>query len=236
MVVFKVILLVLSGTLFASAITPPTPPVSQAKTVYKGQPFEYIVRYLAWLGCVFVLSSAAHATLLLLDATRLNSPLPAQVIPFLCPSNPASFTRLATYSPRFLVGLLLLTSGGLFRLWSYHALGDLFTFEVTVSDAHQLVTRGPYQYLRHPSYTGLTALLLGAQLVHLGEGSYVSECGVDRTWAVVWVWIWQYGSLFGLSSLYRRCRIEDESLKERFGDVWVEYSKRVRYRLLPWVF
>lgn len=52
MEILKAAILLVSGTLFSFAITPPTPPASQAKGVYKGQPFEYIVRYLAWLGCV----------------------------------------------------------------------------------------------------------------------------------------------------------------------------------------
>lgn len=54
MEILKAAILLVSGTLFSFAITPPTPPASQAKGIYKGQPFEYIVRYLAWLGCVCV--------------------------------------------------------------------------------------------------------------------------------------------------------------------------------------
>lgn len=53
MTILKAVLLALSGNLFARAITPPTPTVTKEKAaVYKGQPFEYIVRQLAWLGCV----------------------------------------------------------------------------------------------------------------------------------------------------------------------------------------
>ncbi|KAI0636112.1 hypothetical protein C8Q77DRAFT_1052528 [Trametes polyzona] len=231
----KAALLVVSGTLFAFAITPPRPPVSQTKAVYKGQPFEYIVRYLAWLGCILVvLSSAAHATLLLLNPP---TPTTAPLIPYLCPSSPPSLAPLTTLHPRFLLGLGLLLAGGTFRLWSYHALGDLFTFEVSVSDAHTLVTSGPYAHLRHPSYTGLTALLLGAQLMHFGRGGFVSECGIERARAVwPFVWVWRWGTVFGLASLYRRCNVEDASLRERFGEQWDAYAARVRYRLFPWVF
>ncbi|KAH9847873.1 hypothetical protein C2E23DRAFT_740927 [Lenzites betulinus] len=238
MTILKAILLALSGTLFARAITPPTPTVTKEKAaVYKGQPFEYIVRQLAWLGCILVvLSSIAHTILLLIDGSVLKSTPASSLIPYLCPSNPLSLAPISTFSSRFITGLLLITAGGLFRLWSYHALGELFTYEVNVSDAHHLVTSGPYKYLRHPSYTGLTVLLIGAHLVHQGPSSYSVECGIDRTWMIVWVWIWRTGTVFGVASLYRRCRIEDGNLKERFGDVWVEYSQRVKYRVWPLVF
>ncbi|KAL1949723.1 hypothetical protein VTO73DRAFT_8604 [Trametes versicolor] len=235
MEILKAAILLISGTLFSFAITPPTPPASQAKGVYKGQPFEYIVRYLAWLGCILVAaSSAAHATLLLLDPA---SPSTAPLIHYLCPSAPTSLAPLTSYPPRFLLGLTILLSGGLFRLWSYHALGDLFTFEVAVLSAHRLVTHGPYAYLRHPSYTGLTLLLLGAQLMQFGDGGFVTECGIARVQVLApFVWVWRWGSLFGLLSLYRRCNVEDAKLRERFGGVWDEYAARVRWRLLPGVF
>lgn len=254
MEILKAAILLVSGTLFSFAITPPTPPASQAKGIYKGQPFEYIVRYLAWLGCVSLIpssrfiiphtetlhnqilvaaSSAAHAILLLLDPP---TPSTAPLVPYLCPSAPSSLAPLTHYPPRFLLGLALLLSGGLFRLWSYHALGDLFTFEVAVTDTHRLVTHGPYAYLRHPSYTGLTLLLLGAQLMQFGEGGFVTECGIARTPLGVFVWVWRWGSLFGLLSLYRRCNVEDARLRERFGAAWDEWAAGVRYRLLPGVF
>lgn len=47
----KALILAVTSVVFSLAITPPRPPL-HASHVYKGQPFEYIVRYLAWLGCV----------------------------------------------------------------------------------------------------------------------------------------------------------------------------------------
>lgn len=43
-----------------------------------------------------------------------------------------------------------------FRLWAMKTLGEFFTFEVVIRKNHQLITTGPYKYLMHPSYTGIT--------------------------------------------------------------------------------
>ena len=52
-------------------------------------------------------------------------------------------------------------SGGLLRIWAMRTLGRFFTFQVTIRDSHVLVETGPYQYLMHPSYTGLVMSLTG---------------------------------------------------------------------------
>ncbi|KAI0706360.1 hypothetical protein C8Q76DRAFT_749308 [Earliella scabrosa] len=239
-VLFKVLVLAITAGVFACAITPPRPPVKPQDAggvkVYKGQPFEYIVRYLAWLGCILVvLASASQCALLLLDVAASHTSLNTYALtPLLCPTT--NTHPLALLTPRFLLGAALLLAGGTFRLQCYRALGAFFTYEVHVSSAHVLVTSGPYALVRHPSYTGLTALILGAQLMQFGRGAFVSECGIEGTWVGAFVRVWQYGSAFGLLSLYRRCAVEDRQLRERFGETWERYSAKVPYRLLPYVF
>jgi protein-S-isoprenylcysteine O-methyltransferase Ste14 len=52
-------------------------------------------------------------------------------------------------------------AGAGLRIWSILTLGRLFTFVVTIQSDHQLVERGPYRTLRHPSYTGGLIALAG---------------------------------------------------------------------------
>lgn len=52
MLTFKVILLAVSGVIFTRAISPPSrraPGGSKGDGVYRGQAFEYLVRFLAYL-------------------------------------------------------------------------------------------------------------------------------------------------------------------------------------------
>lgn len=158
------------------------------------------------------------------------------VVPYICPAQIHNLRLLAISTLQFYVGAILLVVGGVVRLWCYHALGPFFTFEVGVKEDHILVTTGPYSFVRHPSYTAITALILGAQLVHFGRGSFVGECGIEDSPMLVLVRIWQWGSLFGLLSLYRRCSIEDAQLKAHFRDTWMMYSDHVSYRLVPFVY
>ena len=59
------------------------------------------------------------------------------------------------------VGLLLTVGGLSFRIWSLRVLGKYFTGVVQQVEGHQLVTSGPYQWLRHPSYLGSWVAFLG---------------------------------------------------------------------------
>src|SRR5438309_5963852 len=62
--------------------------------------------------------------------------------------------------------------GGLaLRTWAVVLLGPWFTWNVTVQAGQQLVSGGPYRFIRHPSYTG--ALI-----------TFVASCVLLRSWVV----------------------------------------------------
>ena len=153
----------------------------------------------------------------------------------ICPATPSQ-TQLSALTPSFLAGLVILLCGASIRLWSYHVLGSLFTFEVVIKDDHKLITSGPYSYVRHPSYTGILCLTTGAYLMHFGAGGYVAACGVEGMPALaVFGWSWRISSLFSFVSLYRRCGVEDGKLKGQFGLAWMRYKADVPYALIPYV-
>ncbi|KAM5543830.1 hypothetical protein V8D89_002447, partial [Ganoderma adspersum] len=74
-----------------------------------------------------------------------------------------------------LLGSVVVSCGAVLRLACFRALGALFTFEITISPDHTLVTAGPYSHVRHPSYTGVYALLLGSTAVMLAPGAWLRE-------------------------------------------------------------
>jgi protein-S-isoprenylcysteine O-methyltransferase Ste14 len=143
-------------------------------------------------------------------------------------------------SPAFMLGLILLLALSAFRLWAYQALGQMFTFQLSIVEKHNLVTSGPYSIVRHPAYTGSIGCALGALICMLSGGSWLRQCygkeslmtSVMRVVVGVWVsfWIWL------ISVFVRRTRREDEMLKERFGNQWIEWRSKVKYRLVPGLF
>jgi protein-S-isoprenylcysteine O-methyltransferase Ste14 len=53
-----------------------------------------------------------------------------------------------------------------FATWARVALGRNWGMPMTLHENPQLVTSGPYRYVRHPIYAGLTAMLIGTSLVY----------------------------------------------------------------------
>ena len=66
--------------------------------------------------------------------------------------------------PLFIVGLVLMAAGVFIRQWAIVVLGRFFTADVRVRSGQTVVSRGPYRWVRHPSYSGLIVFFLGLGL------------------------------------------------------------------------
>jgi len=107
--------------------------------------------------------------------------------------------------------------GGLaLRTWAVALLGPWFTWNVTVQVGQQLVTRGPYRFIRHPSYTG--ALV-----------TFVASCVLLRSWVVALL-----AALTLVLALQRRIRYE-EALLVKTLPRYQGYAS-CTYKLLPGIF
>jgi protein-S-isoprenylcysteine O-methyltransferase Ste14 len=115
----------------------------------------------------------------------------------------------------FWVGAALTLAGLLFTVWARVHLGRNWSGTVTVKQGHDLVTSGPYRLVRHPIYTGLLLALVGFALA---RGEWRGVVAV---------------ALAG-GSFWRKLRIEERWMREQFGAVYEEYSRRVS-ALIPFV-
>ncbi|KAJ7579109.1 hypothetical protein C8J56DRAFT_796872 [Mycena floridula] len=139
-------------------------------------------------------------------------------------------------TPSFIVGTLLTLLGATLRMFCYRTLGLLFTFELSISSNHRLITDGPYAWARHPSYTGMILTIIGTACNH-GAGSWIVESGllkspVGRLSAFYWLGV--AGSV--IISLLLRLQNEDELLKREFGATWIEWQQKVKWALIPGIF
>ncbi len=117
----------------------------------------------------------------------------------------------------FVLGIALILAGLVFRFWAVQTLGEFFRTRVMIQDRHQLITSGPYKYLRNPSYTAILMVLLG---LGLGTGNWLSVVVFFTTGVLA------YGLRIAL--------VEDRALAERFGQQYQDYKRRT-WALIPFV-
>jgi protein-S-isoprenylcysteine O-methyltransferase len=100
------------------------------------------------------------------------------------------------------------------RWWSVATLGRLFTVNVAIREGHQLIDSGPYRYVRHPAYTAILLVHLGAALCFCNVLSLI-VLTVPTTLA-----------------LLHRIRVEEDVLQSGLGYTYSEYMRRTK-RLVP---
>ena len=78
-------------------------------------------------------------------------------------------------------GVVLFVAGLILRWWAIITLGRFFTVDVTIEKDHELVERGPFRIVRHPSYTGVLLAFVGLGM-SLGNWAalLVIRCRLER--------------------------------------------------------
>ena len=132
----------------------------------------------------------------------------------------AGVVGLFDFPPSNLIPVLavsLFAAGLALRWWAIVTLGRFFTVDVVVEKDHELVQRGPFRWVRHPSYTGVLVAFIGWAVT---LGNWVAM-------AVVLVPIFV--------ALRRRMNVEEDALTRALGDRYREYIRRTK-RLVPGVY
>lgn len=114
------------------------------------------------------------------------------------------------------IGLVLFWSGMALRQWSFHTLGRYFTFTVQASHDQPVITDGPYQLIRHPSYAGLLLVIMA---VGLFIGNWLS---------------WLCLTVATTGGLLLRIRVEEAALMEYLGGGYRAYAATHK-RLVPFI-
>jgi protein-S-isoprenylcysteine O-methyltransferase Ste14 len=111
------------------------------------------------------------------------------------------------------LGVFLYVAGGALRIWPVFVLGRRFSGLVAIQPGHELVTDGPYRFIRHPSYLGMIILICGWAL------AFRSGPGLILAALVI-------------APLLARIRSEEALLRIQFGDQYDAYCRRTS-RLIP---
>jgi protein-S-isoprenylcysteine O-methyltransferase Ste14 len=109
------------------------------------------------------------------------------------------------------VGLTIVTA--VLLKWTLRSLGPNLTDTVVTREAHTLVTRGPYRWVRHPFYDCMALFVVSIALMMAN-----------------WFVIVGGGVMFTLLAI--RSRTEEQKLLERFGEPYRSY-RNATGRFLP---
>ena len=137
-------------------------------------------------------------------------------------SFPIAFWRQTQLPPGsqpavFWVGLLMLVGGSLLRRHCWRMLGKQFTGDVKATATQQIIERGAYGWVRHPSYTGAILMFSG---IGLALGSWASFSILLASSIVVYSY---------------RIVVEERALLAALGEPYRAYMHRHK-RLIPFLY
>jgi len=116
-----------------------------------------------------------------------------------------------------LIALVLFATGIALRWWAIVTLGRFFTVDVQIAQDHELVERGPFRLVRHPSYTGVLLAFMGFALSL-------------TNWAALLVIMLPISAAF-----IRRINVEEQALSSALGELYLSYMRRTK-RLVPGIY
>lgn len=115
-----------------------------------------------------------------------------------------------------IAGSVLTVLGLTMALWARIFLGRNWSGYTTYKKEYELITTGPYKFLRHPIYSGMILMLIGTFL-------YYGTLIVLVIFAIASVTIaWRIGK-------------EEKIMTGLFGKKYIDYMKRTK-RLIPWIY
>ena len=115
----------------------------------------------------------------------------------------------------FAAGLALMLGGLVLRWYAVAVLGPAFTVTVGTRAEQRVVARGPYRWVRHPSYAGSLLTIVGVLVCATNAVSLLALA-------------------LPLAGYAYRIPFEERALAEGLGDEYRRYMRRTR-RLVPFV-
>jgi len=162
-----------------------------------------------WLGARRTKATERHEPL----ASRLLHLVPLALVVALLFSErvplPWLARRFLPWAPwQFAVAAAITAAGLAFTVWARRHLGRNWSATVTIKQDHELIDSGPYALVRHPIYTGLLLAIAGSGFA---RDDWRGVIAVLLAWAALW----------------RKLRFEERWMRERFGERYAAYCRRV---------
>ncbi len=140
----------------------------------------------------------------------------AIIAAFLLPGLPIfRFLNFAPVNPVISsIGVIVCSAGMAIFVSARQHLGKNWSQAVSAKEGHELVTSGPYRFVRHPMYFGGLVAVIGSAIV----------CGGAWIFLILFlgaIFLWRVGA-------------EDRLMAQQFPDEFPDYKKRTK-ALIPFV-
>lgn len=116
-----------------------------------------------------------------------------------------------------ITGVILMAFGILFRIWSMHILGRFYSRTLRVINDQQVITSGPYRFIRHPGYLSSIIFWIGSSLAF------------ENVILIIVFFI-----LFITVYIYR-ITAEEKMLISQLGEEYIHYQEKT-WCLIPFLF
>jgi protein-S-isoprenylcysteine O-methyltransferase Ste14 len=99
-------------------------------------------------------------------------------------------------------------AGFALAVWARRHLGRNWGMPMSLKQGHELLTTGPYRYVRHPIYTGMLLAVLGSALIN----------------GPIWVVVFVGGAIYCVYS----ARTEEGLMLQQFPEQYARYRGRTK--------
>jgi protein-S-isoprenylcysteine O-methyltransferase Ste14 len=114
------------------------------------------------------------------------------------------------------LGLVIQAGGMAIAFWARQELGRYWSSEVRIIADHHLVHSGPYQFVRHPIYTGMLCIFIGLAI----------QSGQLHSLLAIPLFVIRYS---------RKIPAEEKLLEQTFGDEYGLYRDHT-WALIPYIY
>ena len=114
-----------------------------------------------------------------------------------------------------LIGLVIYLIFSWIQVWSFKSLGENYSQDIMIKKNHELVTKGPFNVIRHPQYMCQILLDLGATAATLG-------------------YVVGFLAIIEIPIYIMRASAEDKLLNKYFAERFTEYKKKSGF-MIPFI-
>lgn len=105
------------------------------------------------------------------------------------------------------IGLVFYLIFSWVQIWAFKSLGEFYAQDVLVFKDHQLISAGPYKFIRHPQYLSQMVIDIAASAATLS-------------------FILFPVAVIQIPFLIMRASLEDKMLEKHFGESWKSYKNK----------